>query len=208
MKSKLFTEEQLEFIKNNAKGLYNLELTKLVNETFKTDFKVSQVENIKNRFRISSGLTGRFEKGHIPTNKGTKGIYNAGGNKTSFRKGHISANNLPIGSESWRKDSGGGEKFCFVKVQDGHGNKNWKPKQVVIYESRYGTIPKGYKVIFADKDRTNFDIDNLILVSYQELLIMNKKGLISENSSSTKTGHLLSKLIDKKNKLKGEKKKC
>jgi hypothetical protein len=206
MKSKLFTEEQLKFIKNNAKGLYNLELTKLVNDKFKTNYKVSQIESIKNRFKISSGLTGRFEKGHIPANKGTKGVYNIGGNKTSFQKGHISANNLPIGSESWRKDTGGGEKFCFVKVQDGHGNKNWKPKHVVIYENYYGSIPKGYKVIFADRDRTNFDIDNLILVSHQELLIMNKKGLIRKNSSSTKTGHLLSKLINKRNKLKEKRK--
>lgn len=197
MKSKLFTEEQIEFIKINVKGRTNKELTDLINNTFKTSFELLQIKNFKRNNNLSSGLTGRFEKGHIPANKGTKGKYNVGGNKTSFKKGHIAANNLPIGSERLRK-----QDYWYVKVRDGHKNKNWEPKHQVIYERYYGKIPKGSKVIFADGDKNNFDINNLILVTKSELLIMNRKGFIKSNNEITKIGLTLAKLIDKRNKVK------
>ena len=197
MKSKLFSDEQLEFIKENVKNIGNKELVDLINKKFNTSFTVSQIKGFKHNHKISSGLTGRFKKGHIPANKGTKGKFNVGGNKTSFKKGHIAANNLPIGSERIRK-----QNYMYVKVQDGHKNKNWKPKHQVIYEEHYGKIPKGSKVIFADGDKTNFDINNLILVTKSELLIMNRKKLIKKSSEATKSGVILAKLIDKRNKIK------
>ena len=55
--------------------------------------------------------------------------------------------------------------------------------------------------MFADGDRTNFDIDNLILVSYQEQFIMNQRKLVKKDKELTKTGHLIAKVIDKQNKL-------
>lgn len=58
----------------------------------------------------------------------------------------------------------------------------------------------GHKVIFADQDKRNFDINNLILVTNSEALIMNKNKLIYENSQLTNTGSIIAKLIDKTNK--------
>lgn len=197
MKNKIFSDEQIKFIKDNVKGRTNKELTDLINKKFKTSFSHLQIKNFKRNNKLSSGLTGRFEKGNVPPNKGTKGKYNVGGNRTSFKKGHVAANNLPVGSERMRKGD-----YLYVKVQDGHKNKNWKPKHQVIYEKYYGPVPKGSKVIFADGNKNNFDIDNLILVTKSELLIMNRKGYIRNNSEITKIGHTLAKLIDKKNKVK------
>lgn len=199
---KIYTEEHLKFIRDNAKGKYNKELTELVNKHFGTNFTVTQIDGIKQRNKISSGLTGYFPKGNVPVNKGTKGMYNVGGNKTSFKKGNIPPNRVPIGTEKWKKyGSGSDDKYLFVKIQDGHLNKNWKAKHIIVYEEHYGPIPEKHKVMFADGDRTNFDIDNLILVSYQEQFIMNQRKLVKKDKELTKTGHLIAKVIDKQNKL-------
>lgn len=59
----------------------------------------------------------------------------------------------------------------------------------------------GHKVIFADKNKRNFNIDNLILVADSEALIMNTNKLIYEEAELTKTGALIAKIIDKNRKL-------
>lgn len=64
------------------------------------------------------------------------------------------------------------------------------------------TYQLGHKVIFADGNKRNFNIDNLILVTNSEALIMNKNKLIYEDVELTKTGSLIAKVIDKTNKLK------
>lgn len=64
------------------------------------------------------------------------------------------------------------------------------------------TYQLGHKVIFADGNKRNFNINNLILVSNSEALIMNTNKLIYEDAELTKTGSLIAKVIDKTNKLK------
>ena len=56
MGKKIFNEEHKEFIKNNAAGLRNEELTKRLNKEFGTTFTVGQVKKYKNYNHISSGL--------------------------------------------------------------------------------------------------------------------------------------------------------
>ena len=109
---------------------------------------------------------------------------------------HISSGlkscNLPVGSE--RESKG----YIMVKVAEPNV---WIEKHRHIYESMYGNIPTGYKVIFADKNTRNFNPDNLILVSDAEALIMNTKKLIYEEAGLTKSGALIAKIIDSTNKL-------
>ena len=128
---------------------------------------------------------GYFKKGFTPWNKGLKGYI--GANKTSFKKGAIPPNQVPVGTESLTK---GG----YIKVKIADPNK-WELKHRYIYEKHYGKIPKGCRVIFADKDIYNFDIDNLILVSRKELLKLNQYDLIKEDKELTKTGINVAKLI-------------
>lgn len=109
---------------------------------------------------------------------------------------HISSGlkscNLPVGSE--RESKG----YIMVKVAEPNV---WIEKHRHIYESMYGNIPTGYKVIFADRNTRNFEPDNLILVSDAEALIMNTKKLIYEDATLTKSGTLIAKIIDRTNKL-------
>ena len=106
-----------------------------------------------------------------------------------FKKGTIPPNQVPIGTESITK---GG----YIKVKVGEPNK-WKLKQRYIYEQHHGEIPNNCNVIFADRNIQNFDINNLILVSKAEMLILNNNKLIFEDKELTKVGVNIAKVIDK-----------
>ena len=110
-------------------------------------------------------------------------------NKTSFKKGTIPPNYRPVGSERINM-----EGYTEVKVKD--PNK-WELKHRLIYKQHYGEIPKGHNVIFADRNIQNFDINNLILVSKAEMLILNNNKLIFEDKELTKVGVNIAKVIDK-----------
>ena len=59
--------------------------------------------------------------------------------------------------------------------------------------------------MFADRNKQNFEIDNLILVSSRQLQMMNNKKLIQDDADLTKTGlviaNVLIKIADKKEEL-------
>lgn len=73
---------------------------------------------------------------------------------------------VSIGTESINKD------YVWIKVKDDYngGRKNWKLKQIVVWEEYYGKIPEGYKIIFCDGNKQNFDINNLLLATPKEIL--------------------------------------
>lgn len=186
---KLFTDEQIEFIKDNAKGLPNEELTKRFNNHFKTNIATSQIKALKAREHINSGLDGHFPKGNIPFNKGIKGVCAKGCEKTWFKKGIEPINHRPLGSE--RVDVDG---YTLVKIAEPN---EWRLKHQVVWEKENGPIPKGYAVIFGDRDRSNFDINNLILVSRQQLLILNRNKLIQNDADLTRTGVIIADVYKK-----------
>lgn len=186
-----FTQEQKEFLLANYQGKYSKELAEIFNKKFKTDVSPKQIKNFRRNHSLNCGLTGRFQKNHIPFNKGTKGMMKA--NKTSFKKGNIPKNYKPIGSERINI-------YSYVEVKIADPNK-WETKNRFIYKKYKGDIPKGFKVIYADGNKLNNHLDNLILVSNSEELIMNKRKLIYDRKELTETGHLIAKVIDKTNKM-------
>ena len=181
------TDEEKEYLALIAKGSTYKEITKQMNDKFEYNFSEEQIKGAMARYKLPTGTGGYFKKGSTPWNKGLKGYM--GANKTSFKKGTIPPNQVPIGTESITK---GG----YIKVKVGEPNK-WKLKQRYIYEQHYGEIPKDCNVIFADKNIRNFDINNLILVSKAEMLILNNNKLIFEDKELTKVGVNIAKVIDK-----------
>ena len=200
-----YSEEQKKFIIDNYYGKYSKELADIFNKRFNTNITAKEIKNYRENHKLNSGLTGRFEKGHVTHNKGKKQTeYMSkeaiGKTKaTRFKKGNIPQNHRDIGEERISKDG-----YIYIKVRDGCLNDNWELKHRYIYKQHYGDIPNGYNVMFADKNKRNFDIDNLILVSKSEDLIMNNNKLLFSNKELTKTGHLIAKVIDKTNKVKNE----
>ncbi|MFD2116366.1 HNH endonuclease signature motif containing protein [Paenibacillus yanchengensis] len=197
----LFTKKQKDFIVKHVEGRSNVELTDLFNSHFGLSIKVSQIKSFKKNNRLSSGLTGRFEPGRVPFNKGIK-KYWIGGEDTQFKKGHIPKNYMPVGTERVNTDD-----YVDIKIAD--PNK-WRGKHLVIWEKHNErAVPTGYVVIFGDGNRRNFNPDNLILVTRGQLAIMNRRGLIQKDAELTRTGILLAdiykKIGEKKRERKNEK---
>ena len=194
-----YTEEQRQFIKENNSLKTSRELADMFNKKFGTSITCKNIKYFRQNNRLNSGLTGRFEKGHVPANKGKKwndyvskeGQLNS--LKTTFKKGHVPANHKPVGYERINVDG-----YIEIKVKEPNV---FRLKHRVVYEQHHGKIPSDMNVIFADGNKLNLDIDNLILVKKSELLIMNKRGLIKSNKELTKSGHIIAKVIEKTNEL-------
>jgi hypothetical protein len=186
-----YTPEEIRFVKKNIRGRSYAEMTKLFNERFRLRITLKQMETLLYKHGLRNGI-GSFRPGHVPANKG----------KTHpGRQG----NYKPVGSK--RIECG----YIVVKVaaRKNQGNKNWKRKQAAIWEAANGKIPRDHLVIFADGNKRNFAMDNLMLVSRGELAVMNKCGLISDNGDLTLAGKTIAdiKMLVNKRKQKLEKKK-
>ncbi|MUG45503.1 HNH endonuclease signature motif containing protein [Paenibacillus woosongensis] len=189
----LFTLEQKEFIRQNVEGRLNQELADLVNEKFGLQITARQMNTYKKNHGLVSGLDFRFPKGFTPANKGTKGLYNVGGNRTSFKPGHKPSNYKPVGYERIDRDG-----YTLIKVSDeGPWNKRWRHKHKVIWEEKHGPIPKGHVIIFADQNKRNIHLDNLILIKQSQLSVLNRKGLLHNDAELTKTGIIMADIYRK-----------
>lgn len=181
LQKKMTTKEQDEFIRENYKGLYNKDLTDLVNEQFGTKFTVEQIKAYKARNKLNSGVGGHFEKGHEPFNKGLKqedymspeAIKKS--KTTRFQKGERPPNWEPIGYERITRDG-----YIEVKVRDGHKQRNFELKHRYLWEKEHGKVPKGYVLLFKNGDPLDVRLDNLMLVERAVLLHLNKQELLSE----------------------------
>lgn len=205
---KIFTKEQVEFIKNNVKGRKSKELTELVNAKFDTKFTQQQIKNFKSRHRISSGLggeIGQFKAGQIPWNKGKKWtpelrekIYNS--KNSLFKKGHTLTPELPLYHERVNRD---GLVEIKVNVADYPQNtfkKNnlgngWIMKHHKVWIDFYKKpIPKGHKVIFIDQNKHNFDIKNLKLVSNSLMARLNQNHRLTSDYTLSNCGIMLEEI--------------
>lgn len=194
-----YSAEEKEFIKNNVKGRSNDELLQMFNDRFGLNLKKSQIAAFKKNNRLSSGLDGRFKPGHVPFNKGKKGLI-CGGKETQFKKGQRALNYRPIGSERVSVDG-----YIEIKVAD---PGKWRMKHLVLWEEANGPIPKGHCLLFLDGNKLNVSLDNLQLITRSQLVRMNQNGLISTEADLTKTGvivaEILSKIGERKRNRKGE----
>lgn len=170
---RLYTEEQIQFLRENYAGRVVAQLTDLFNFRFGTSMTERQIKTAVHNRHITCGRTGQFEKGKPPWNAGTRGQGLTGRNKTSFKKGNVPPNRKPLGTERLGKDG-------YVEIKIAERNPytgfptRYKQKHVHIWEQAHGPAPKGFAVVFADGDNRNFDPQNLMLVSRAELLNLNR----------------------------------
>jgi len=99
--------------------------------------------------------------------------YDAGFNTTSYAKRSLCP-----------------KTYMFVKK----GKCGWRPKHLVLWEERRGKVPKGHFVIFADGDRRNVTMDNLLLVTRAEAVSLGRQDLASSDADLTKAGLALVRL--------------
>lgn len=193
---KKYTDDIINFLREIAPGKTYKEIVEIFNKKYDLEMTTEKLSSLFGRKKIKTGTTGCFRKGFIPWNKGVKGYI--GANKTSFKKGNKPANWKPVGSE--RIDS---NEYTLIKVAE--PNK-WVFKHRLVYEQKYGEISKGSVIIFADGNKNNLNIENLICVTRNELKVLNKCRLISSVPELTKTGLNVVKLKIKLAEIRKEKK--
>lgn len=132
-----------------------------------TEYKRStQLKSIEQLMR--KGVNYRFPKGNVPQNKGKKmsAELRSKCQHTFFTKGHKPHNTKYNGYERTNA-----EGYIEVRV----GDKQFIGKHRLLWEQANGPVPEGMCVIFADGDKTNFDLSNLVCVSRGDLAILNKQ---------------------------------
>lgn len=119
------------------------------------------------------GKSGRFTKGLKPWNKGAHFTPGGRSAETRFKAGNRTGKAAqlyqPIGTERITKDG-----YRQRKVNDDMPiHRRWQLVQRLVWEEHRGPIPDGHVVTFIDGDKLNCEIDNLTLVSRQELMSRN-----------------------------------
>jgi predicted Zn-ribbon and HTH transcriptional regulator len=83
---------------------------------------------------------------------------------TEFKKGHIPANKMSVGSVTVRTQKNDGTR-AWIKIAE--PNK-WVLRAVHVWLQSGQTIPKGYVVHHKDHNKLNDDISNLALITRAE----------------------------------------
>lgn len=191
-----FSDEMLAFLREGYRRMSIPDLTRAFNKRFGLDKSESSIRAATRNHKMTSGRTGRFEKGRGSWNAGLKG-WLAGGRsvETQFKKGrpaHEARNYLPIGSTRITKDG-----YIERKVTDDPSlvpARRWKMEHRLVWEAEHGEIPPGHVVVFLDGDRQNLDLKNLRCVPRGVLQWMNKVGLNETTGEARKAAILTAEI--------------
>ena len=176
---KITTPEIEAFIAEHYKGTGPTRMAELVNAQFGTSYTAGQINAYYCRNHLISGLTGRFEKGMTPANKGKKWddfmppASQEGCRRTQFKPGNRPQKQKPVGYLSRRTDKTG-RVYCYRKVAEPNV---WKMEHVLVWEAHNGPAPRGYVITFINGDSTDCRIENLMLITRSQHAILNRAGL-------------------------------
>jgi hypothetical protein len=173
-----WTEKEIKFLTDNYSNMKTADLAVIMNRPLggvngkaydlglkkSKDYMVKLLA-IESQKLLNSGKKHQFKKGQLPHNKGqkmSKEMYEKC-KKTFFTKGHKPANTKLKGDERIH------EGYTYVKIED----RDWRLKHRLIYENAFGPIPADSIVIFKDNNFTNFDINNLEVITKAENMLRN-----------------------------------
>ena len=152
-----YTAEHIAFLTLWYPKLDGKALTIAFNKKFSLEKTLCAIRNCLKHQGIKSGRPSTFTAGHASWNTGTKGV--SKGSATSFKKGAASLRRKAAGIEKIK------DGLILVKSMT---DQTWTRKHHLVWEENNGPVPKGHYVLFKDRDRTNFEPSNLILVNASE----------------------------------------
>lgn len=195
----IFTNDIKQYISENYKGCKYKDLADKVNAVFSTNFTNTQIANFccKNGFNNGcprGGEETKYKKGHIPWHKGKTIEVSPKFKEHQFKKGNVPSNANPIGHEYIDPDGYTWVRVPCQYITASGKRKTYIAKHQLIWEQTYGKVPDGHKIIFLDGDKSNFNIDNLMLITDAEHLEMIRSDLRSTDSEITKAGALVAKI--------------
>lgn len=179
----MFSEEVAKIFNCNVRQVYNYASKIKIKKSIEWQRQELQRQAIRLKF---AGINQRFKPGQIPPNKGQKmdADQYQKCKVTFFAKGNEPHNTKWDGYERVTVDD-------YVEVRISKGK--FKMKHRLIWEQAYGPMPKGTIIIFKDKNRRNFALDNLEAITLKENM---------ERNRMTKYPPELRNLIKLNNKLK------
>lgn len=171
MGGRSFTDTQVEYLKSIA-HMSNRDMCALFNLKFGESKAERSMKDFCYRHGLLKGFnSGRFKKGKHPWNKG---------NDQNI------ARRVPLGHE-WTDCDG----YIWVKADE---IKNMVLKHRHTWESVNGKIPDGSMIVFKDRNRSNCNIDNLMIVSRSELVRYNFSFSKTATAQTNETYLLMAKL--------------
>ena len=191
--SSKYPEGMAEYVASIAQGKSTAELVEAVNRKYGAGtIGIRQMKAYKKNHGINTGLTGQFEPGHIPANKGKK--MNPEQYRkckaTMFRKGNVPANHMEVGEYTHTTDG-----YLVRKVkEDGIQRERFEYVHRKVWEEHNGPIPEGKMVSFLDGDKDNCKIENLVLLDNSENLEMNRSNLRFSPAEVTEAGVNIAKI--------------
>lgn len=190
IRSELWPEKVVAVLIANYKGRTYAEMLEILQRETGREYTQEQLKSYYANHKLNSGMTGRFEPGHVPWTKGKKWSdymseeAQESSRRTCYEHAHIPDNKLPVGSIRETADG-----YLIKKVQErGYQWDRWKLLHRLTWEENFGSIPEGMIVGFRDLDKRNCSPDNLYLLSMGENAQMNKKGLRSQVPELTDMG--------------------
>lgn len=191
---KRYPQGMYEFVRDNSWGVSSKDMAAMVNEKFGTDFSATMMKQFRQRHGIKSGVTGWYQKGHPPGNKGKKLEEYVGEERaaeikqriapTQFKKGERPVNEMPVGTIVVNSD---GYKLR-KKQMEGTIWERWEFLHRAVWEEHNGPIPEGMVVTFKDTNKLNCDIDNLMLITKGENAALTGYGYRSSDPDLTEAG--------------------
>ena len=165
-----YTAEEKAFLRSFIPRHFSYEVQRAFEEKFGRSITCSQIKCFKGNNKVRSGMDTRFKKGTVPPNKGKKmsAEQYAKSSRTMFKKGGIPQNYRPVGSERVNVDG-----YIEIKIAD---PSKWELKHRFVWEESNGKIPAGMNLIFKDNNPLNVKLDNLMLVTRAENMIINHAG--------------------------------
>ena len=169
-----YTPEMLDFVRGFAPGHTEREVADAFERRFGMRLTVPMVRNLKHKLGVKGGVNGgRFRKGHTSHNKGRSwDEYLSEESQrrcraTTFRKGNVSGIAADI-ERPLLDVREGRDGYLFIKVaprNKRHSMRNWIPLAKFEWMVHNGReFPEGHHCVFADKDKRNFDPNNLVAV--------------------------------------------
>lgn len=184
-----YSDEELGWLKQR-KELTRKKLTAKFNAHFKRALKVDDIKALMNRKKWNTPVhMWRYQKGHpYIVGSGAKTA-----NKTSFKKGDIPVNTRPMWSTRITKDG-----YIEMKVPEKNPHTpcltRFRLAHIWLWEWVHGLIPKGKCLAFLDDDRTDWRVENLEMISRNELARRNQMHLRTAPAEVKPTIKALAKL--------------
>lgn len=165
-----------EWLRKNVEGRHADELIDMFEREFGVRLTVAKLKNREMKLGLRQNTVGgQFAPGEDGWNKGMKltdyvkdPAKLANIRRTQYRRGIVPDNVKQVGDERVTRDG-------YIEVKVAPGKRQWKPKHRIVWEQTHGRkLEKGEDVMFADRDKTNFSPDNLVLVKRYQRLHINR----------------------------------